>query len=223
MLTMKIRQGRTNPAIAPATRSCRSFFIDRNRIGGTVRITRSVAFFALLAQLVLQGAATSRAETMPWQEAVSRLASERAMAETCAALLKKHGDGTQKAHGEITYTSAKADSDAVITGLITALSSGEAPGGLPGLQARLNSSVSSNVSGLIEFCSMVRKLIPDTAGQKGTLTDIAIPLEHLLTRLSDGIAAISIYYRSDDALTRRTIRTQLEAARWPAFSEIKEQ
>ena len=39
--------------------------------------------------------------------------------------------------------------------------------------------------------------------------------------LSDGVSALYTNHRSDDALTRRTIQTQLESARWPAFSEVK--
>jgi hypothetical protein len=183
-----------------------------------MKIIRFVAFFALVAQLVLQGGATSRAATMSWPEAVSHLAGERTKAETCAALLKKYGDDAQKARGELTYASAKADSDAVIAGLITALSAGETPAGLPGLQGKLNGSV----SGLTEFCGTVSKLIPSTAGQKDVL-DIAklIPIEQLLKLLSDAISALYINHRTDDALTRRTIQTQLEAARWAAFSDIR--
>ena len=48
-----------------------------------------------------------------------------------------------------------------------------------------------------------------------------IPLEQLLKMLSNGVAALYTNHRSDDALTRKTIQTQLEAARWPTFSEVK--
>jgi hypothetical protein len=68
-------------------------------------------------------------------------------------------------------------------------------------------------------------LLPKIPGQteKGVGIDIlkAIPLEQLLKALSDGVAALYTNHRNDDALTRRTIQTQLESARWPAFSEVK--
>jgi hypothetical protein len=48
-----------------------------------------------------------------------------------------------------------------------------------------------------------------------------IPFEQLLKMLSEGVSALYNNHRSDDALTRRTIQTQLEAARWPAFSEVQ--
>jgi hypothetical protein len=147
------------------------------------------------------------------------LTGERARAETCAALLKKYGDDAQIARAQITFNNAKADSDAVIAGLITALSAGQTPESLSSLQTKL----SGGVSGLAEFCSMVSKILPKTDGQKGIATDIAkmIPIETLLNRLSDGVSALYNNHRSDDALTRKTIQTQLEAARWPTFAEVK--
>jgi hypothetical protein len=65
-------------------------------------------------------------------------------------------------------------------------------------------------------------LVPNTAGQKNIVTDIGkIALEPLLKMLSDGVSALYNNHRADDALTRKTIQTQLEAARWPAFFDVK--
>jgi hypothetical protein len=182
---------------------------------------RSVASFSLFALFALTSYATAQPASISWPEAVGQIAGERAKAETCAALMKKYGDDAQKARGEITYTNAKADFDAVIAGLITALSAGQTPSDLPSVQAKL----SNGVSGRVEFCGTVSDLLPKAAGQteKGVMIDIAkmIPFEQLLKMLSDGVSALYNNYRSDDALTRRTIQTQLEAAKWPAFSEVK--
>jgi hypothetical protein len=146
------------------------------------------------------------------------LAGQRANAETCVSLVKKYGDDTQIARGQLTYTSAKADADAAIAGLITALSAGQAPVTLSSLQIKL----SSGVSGLVEFCNMVSSLVPNAAGQKNVVTGIAkVAVEPLLKMLSDRVSDLYNNHRTEDALTRRTIQTQLEAARWPTFSEIK--
>jgi len=179
---------------------------------------RPGASLSLLALLLLTASAIAQQATISWPEAVAQLAGERAKAETCIALIKKYGDDAQIARAQLTYTNAKADSDAVIAGLITALSTGQAPVTLANLQTKL----SSGVSGLIDFCDTVRKLLPDRAGQKKVITDIAqVTIEPLLKMLSDGVSALYNNHRTDDALTRRTIQTQLEAARWPAFSEVK--
>ena len=183
-----------------------------------MKITQRVAFLLLF---VLTGSAISQPAAISWPDAVGKISGERAKAETCVALMKKYGDDAQRARGQLTYASAKADSDAVIAGLITALSTGQTPASLPSLQAKL----SSGVSGLVEFCGTVSNLLPKTAGQteRDVMVDIGkmIPFEQLLKILSDGVSALYNNHRSDDALTRRTIQTQLEAARWPAFSEVK--
>jgi hypothetical protein len=81
--------------------------------------------------------------------------------------------------------------------------------------------LSSGVSGLVEFCRTVSNLLPNI-GEKDVVTDIAkVTIGPLLTMLSDGVSALYNNHRTDDALTRRTIQTQLEAARWPTFSEVK--
>jgi hypothetical protein len=184
-------------------------------------IARSAAFPALLALFTLTNSVIAQPAAISWPDAVGQIAGERAKAETCVGLMKKYGDDAQKARGQITYTGAKSDFDAVIVGLIVALSAGQTPASLSSLQEKL----SSGASGLSQFCGTVIDLLPKTAGQteKSVMVDIAkaIPLEQLLKMLSEGVSALYTNHRSDDALTRRTIQTQLESARWPAFSEVK--
>jgi hypothetical protein len=160
---------------------------------------------------------------MTWPDAVAQLTAQRTRAETCVALLKRYGDKEQVAQGQLTYANAKSDADAVIAGLITALSLGQKPASLLSLQA----SLSSSVSGLAGLLSTVGKLVPNASGQKGLaeiLTSIVQGpgvIEQLLKMLSAGVSALYNNYRAKDAVTRETIKTQLEATRWPAFSEVK--
>jgi hypothetical protein len=183
--------------------------------------SRSARFAVLLALFVLTDGVIAQPVAISWPDAVGQIASERTRAETCVALMKKYGDDPQRARGEITYANAKTDFDAAIAGLIVALNAGGTPASLPSLQARL----SRGASGLAEFCATVIKLLPNKNGQteKDVWMDIAkmIPFDQLLKSLSDGVAALYSNRRNDDVLTRRTIQTQLEAARWPAFSEVK--
>ena len=161
-----------------------------------------------------------RAETIRWPEAVSRLASEKTMAVTCVALLKGHGDQTQVSHGRLTYSGSKAHFDAVIAGLLTALGEGGTPEGLSNFEAELN----RGTSGLSEFCKDVDHLLPSNVGQKGPVLEIVKEaIEPVLKPLSDAVSTLYHDYRKDkaDNLTRLTIQTQLEAARWPDFDEVK--
>jgi hypothetical protein len=174
--------------------------------------------FFLIVVALLVPTTFAIGQPMTWPEAVAQLTGERTKAETCVLLLKQHGNEAQIARGQLSYANAKGDSDAVIAGLITALSAGQQPASLSSLQAKL----SSGVSGLAEFCGSVADLLPSEVGQKGVIEDIAkASILPLLKMLSDSVSALYSNHRTDDALTRRTIQTQLEAARWPVFSEVK--
>lgn len=184
----------------------------------TVQTTR-VGAFLLLGLLAVATSTTSEAAGISWPEAVGQLAGQRTTAETCVALMKRYGDEGQIARGQLAYARAKADFDSTIAGLITTLSAGQGPETLSNLQTK----ITSGVTGLREFCDTVSNLLPKTGGEKGLGEEIAkaIPIKELLKMLSGSVSTLYTDHRSDDALTRRTIQTQLEAVRWPAFSEVK--
>jgi hypothetical protein len=153
-----------------------------------------------------------------WPEALSRLAEERSKAELCVSSLKKHGNQVQIEQGRLAYGTAKANFDGVISGLVTALGEDGTPESLPSLDAKL----AQGAAGLGQFCKSVSDLVPDNSGQKGLLDDmIKAAIEPVVKALSEGVAALYNNHRKDDALTRQTIQTQLEAAKWPDFGEVK--
>src|SRR5271166_3541191 len=67
------------------------------------------------------------AQEINWQEAVARLARERAQVEICASVLKKHGNPTAIERGSISYGEAKAEYDGIIAGLSVALARNSQP------------------------------------------------------------------------------------------------
>ncbi len=106
----------------------------------------------------------------------------------------------------------------MIGGLATALTEGAQPKSLPTLQADLD----NGASGLRTFCTTVNDLLPSSSGRKSLLTGIvAAAIEPVIKALSEAVAAIYNNHRRDDALTIETIKTQLEATKWPDFSEVK--
>ena len=155
---------------------------------------------------------------MTWADAVAELAGVRTKAETSAARLKKFGDSGHIAHGELIYSDAKAESDAVIAGLIIALSAKSEPESLSSLQKRVRARrhrprQASRIS---------RKPASQVKGTKEGVGDILKgAIEQLLKPLSEAVAALYNNYRMDNELTRKTIQTQLEAARWPDFAGVK--
>ena len=70
---------------------------------------------------------------LPWAAAVAQVASTRTKAETTVELLKKFGDSGHIAHGQLIYSDAKAETDAVIAGLIVAVSAKGEPESLSSL------------------------------------------------------------------------------------------
>jgi hypothetical protein len=171
----------------------------------------------LLVLLVCAPAGIGQATGIGWPEAVSRLAGERSKAEICVALLKGHGNQDQISRGRLAYGTAKADFDAVIAGLVTALAEGGTPESLPSLEAELE----RGASGLGEFCKGVADLVPSGSGQKGVLAEmVKAMVEPGVKALSEGVATLYTDHRKDNALTRRTIQTQLEGAKWPDFGAV---
>ena len=175
-------------------------------------------FTLIFALLISIAPEISRAADIGWPEAVGRLAGERSKAETCAALLKGYGDKQQSSQGQLAYGEAKANFDAVIAGLSTALTEGGTPKSLAGLETDLEHGATS----LGNFCKMVSDLLPNVAGRKGVVADIVKgAIQPAIDALSEGVAALYNNHRKDDALTIETIKTQLEATKWPNFAEVR--
>ena len=176
---------------------------------------RSVAALVILIIFTGRG---QPAAGMGWPEAVDQLAGERSKAEICVGLLKRHGTSEEVAHGRLAYGMAKADFDAVIAGLTTALAEGARPNSLPSLEA----SLQRGASGLVELCRTVDGLLPAASGKKSWVGDaLKESLEQLTRPLLEAVSTLYNNFRSDRAMIRATIQTQLEAARWPEFDEIK--
>ena len=174
-----------------------------------------VLFFAMgSAPVFAQDAA---AKEMTWPEATAQLANLRTTAETCVSLLKRYGNAAKKAQGRLDYADAKGNVDAIIAGLTTALATDDSPSSLLSLQDRLTKSSSS----LKNFCGAASSVLPSSTGHKGLIDEIAkSAIEPLVKAVSDGVAALYNNHRADSALTRRTIQTQLEAAKWLDFDKI---
>jgi len=111
--------------------------------------------------------AIGRAGGIGWPEAVARLTKERSNAEVCVASLKGRGNSEQVSRGRLAYGAAKADLDAVIAGLMTALSEGGNPESLPSLEAELE----RGASGLAAFCKTVNDLPLSTVAPKNWVGD----------------------------------------------------
>lgn len=182
--------------------------------------------FSVLLSLVFLGAVFAGAQSqnqaptqkIDWPEATARLAEMRSRAETCVSMFKRYAKPNQIAQGRLSYSNAKAKIDGTIDGLITALATNGHPSSLPNLQ----SSLDAGSEGLIEFCDSTSKLVPRVSGQRGPIDEIVkAAIEPLVKAVSSGVAALYNNHRRDSELTRKTIQTQLEAAKWPSFDSVE--
>ncbi len=169
--------------------------------------------WSLAAVLTVRMISAAFAEEIGWQEAVARLAYERTKAETCVKELKKYGDQSAVSWGEDNYNNAKAEYDAIVSGLTVALARRGEPESLPDLEARLQRGFDAREA----FCKSVQPLVPPIAGQRSPITDI---VGGAVGPVIDALKAIWMRKQDNDALMRKTIETQLEATSWPAFASI---
>jgi hypothetical protein len=170
-------------------------------------------WLALTFLAVVVAGTALHAQEINWQEAVARLARESARVEICASVLKKYGNPTAIERGSISYGEAKAEYDAIIAGLTVALARKEQPASLSGLQASLQRGFDKREA----FCQSAQSLIPQDKGEKGVVEEIA------KDAVGPIIQAVEVIYskaKDADALTHKTIQTQLEAISSPTFASV---
>ncbi len=92
---------------------------------------------------------------------VAHLAGAWTQAVTLAGLLKKHGNEPQRDREALLYTEAKAESDAVLAGLLVALDQRGGPAALPDLEARLQHAVERGKA----LADHVAPLLPDRGAE----------------------------------------------------------
>ena len=154
--------------------------------------------------------------TLGWPEVIGLLTKTRTQATTCVEVLKSSGDKAALASAQLTYGMAEGEMDGVIAGLTTALVEGGDPNRLPTVRTSLETSG----KGLKEICDAAVKTI--TPNTKGVWEEVAkSAVEPLFQTISDGVGALWTRHVENDKLELETKKSQLEAAKWPTFSEIK--
>jgi hypothetical protein len=195
------------------------------RIGELSKRLKELGGWACLpkASLLMLSLVTAHAQNpgqvanMTWPEATAQIAKLRTTSETCVSVIKQYGRSAQKAQARIDYGHAKSSADAIITGLTTALFTSGETASLPTLTQDLN-LVASDLS---KLCDSATSVLPSSSGHKGPLDDIVkAAIEPLLKAVSDGVSALYNNHRADKELIKKTIQSQLEAARWQEFDKI---
>jgi hypothetical protein len=174
-------------------------------------------FFIVLASSVAANLCAAQA-ALGWPEVIALLTKARTQATTCVQVLKSNGDKASIGRAQLTYGMAESEMDGIIAGLTTALVEGGDPSSLPTAKASLETAG----KGLKEICDAAVKSV--THNTKGLWDEIAKgPIEPLIKAISDGVGALWTRHVEKDKLELETKKTQLEAAKWPAFADIHAQ
>jgi len=156
------------------------------------------------------------AQTAGWPDTIDLLAQERSQAEACVDLLKSSGDEPTITQGRITYGAAKAAADGVIAGFTVALVEGGKPQNLPRIQANLEKAG----VGLQEVCDAAAKAAHAAGGTKGVVDEIVTAaVGPVVDALKLAAGALWTQHVENGKLEQETIKTELDAAKWPDFGE----
>jgi hypothetical protein len=156
--------------------------------------------------------------TLGWPEVIGLLAKAQTQATTCVGVLKSNGDKPTLTRVELTYGMAEGEIDEVIAGLTAALVEGGAPDSLPTVRTSLETAG----KGLKQICdAAVKTVSPNTKGVWEELARGAV--EPLIKAISDGVGALWTRHVEKDKLEIETKKAQLEAGKWPKFSDIAAQ
>lgn len=146
-----------------------------------------------------------------WREAVARINAERSKIVGCAAQLRATGTDAQQKAGAAAYAKAKAVMDGVLDDIVAALSGNAATVDAKAIEARLQAGMSAR----IEFCKTAEANAPK-GGEKQIFQDV---YTDTLKPTMD--AVLSLFgRRTAPASERKTVTTQLEAARWPEYASV---
>jgi hypothetical protein len=141
-----------------------------------------------------------------WQDALIQIDSERSKITVCIAELQKHGTAAQQKESAEIYRRAKAEFDEALDAMVAALDGkAQAPE-----RDKVAAYLSASIAQRIAFCRLAEAAAPKD-GQKQIFQDVYN--DTLKPTLDAAFTVIGL--GKADAARRRTVKTQLEASRWP--------
>jgi hypothetical protein len=163
------------------------------------------------------------AQTPPlgWPEVIARLTQERMQAETCVGMIKSGKNTGAIAAVKATYETTKPRVDGAIAGLVAALVEGGKPEALPSVREDLEITGKS----LKEICDAALATLKSNSHQKGDFREAIAKaaVEASVTPIIDWLSEQWMRLKEADKLEIETKKSELEAAKWPKFSDIAAQ
>ena len=159
--------------------------------------------------------------TLGWPEVIARLTQERTQAETCVGMIKSSKNVGAIAAAKLTYETTKPRIDGAIAGLTAALVEGGKPEALPTVRDDLETTR----KGLKEICDAALATLKSNSHQKGGWQEAiaTAAVEATVKPMIDWLSENWARLKEPDKLEIETKKSQLEAAKWPKFSDIAAQ
>jgi hypothetical protein len=154
-----------------------------------------------------------QSETLSWQSEVAELTAEKERAVIAAGIIKRLGGPGDVTAAEIAYGDGRAETEAVIAALIIALEQGTGADDRADLDARIERATAAR-----ETLGRRAQDLAAGAGARGPALDL---LTSALPALLSAVGALWTRRTDRDASSRAAIATRLDAARWPAFADLK--
>jgi hypothetical protein len=175
-------------------------------------------FLIVLASIVPAALCVAQTPPMGWPEVIARLTQERTQAETCVGMIKSSKNAGAIAAAKLTYETTKPRIDGAIAGLTAALVEGGKPEALPTVRDDLETTG----KGLKEICDAALATLKSNSHQKaGWQEAIAtVAVEAIVKPMIDWLSENWARLMEPDKLEIETKKAQLEAAKWPEFSDI---
>jgi hypothetical protein len=151
-------------------------------------------------------------------DAIGRLAEQKTLAESHGMLFKRHIiQQTALIEGQRLYDEARANFGGLIERLLVDLADEREPDKSADLRTTLQAAVQRRDA----FSRFVGDRLPAEEGTKAIdLGGLFQPAADVVNKLIDSAMTIWQEWRKSKQLRRETIRSQIEAQRWRAFTEL---
>lgn len=151
-----------------------------------------------------------------WQAAIGTLQEARERGETCASVLKAHGQPDQVADGRLVYTGARAGFNAYIDDMLDLLEAGKA------LAIDTSSGLDLATASLDQLCEMANATLGQGQGSKNVVLEILKGVgSDVVNGVVDGSTELVRAWAESSRLQQKRIAQRIEAQKWVPFEELE--
>lgn len=151
-----------------------------------------------------------------WQAAVDTLQEARARGETCASVLKAHGQLDEVVDGRLVYSDARAGFNVYIDDLLDLLEAGKA------LEIDPSSGLDLATASLDQLCEIAHATLGQGEGSKNVVLEIFKGVgSDVVNVVVDGSTELVRAWAESSRLQQKRIAQRIEDQKWVPFEEVE--